>query len=137
MQGTVYRRLFERLTDLIPQLTQPEEGMHFVAPPRVAGDVASFCGVSNVSATGCHLALSHGQPYDTMPAPWMVLHVDLPAESAEVLAMTGPWQYDARSSAAPSQLRSQVNVFAVNHLTAMLNLGGAFQPIAAAAAVAA
>jgi hypothetical protein len=139
MQGTVYRRLFERLTDLIPQLTQPGEGVHFVALPRVAGDVASFCSVSNMSAAGCQLAISHGQPSETLPlpAPWMVLRVDLLAESAEVIAMAGPWQYDACSPTAPGQTRSQVNVFAVNSLTAMLNLGGAFRPMVAAAAVAA
>ena len=41
MQGILYKRLFDRRADLIPNLTQPTEGASFYAPPGVEGDITS------------------------------------------------------------------------------------------------
>lgn len=133
MQGTLYKRLFERLTDLIPNLTAPREGASFYAPPRVEGDIASYCTVSKVQGSVCEVEIAQ----DTLvngreqPAPWMVFRVDSAAGVAELLAMEDQWRYEVvyAEDDTPNPRRSQMNLFAVNNLTAMLNLGGAFRPV--------
>lgn len=133
MQGTLYKRLFDRLADLIPGLTQPTEGASFHAPPRIKGDLASYCAVSNVLGRVCEVGIAqdtlvNGQ---ALPAPWMVFRVDSEAGVAELLALEDPWRYEVAYAAnsAPNPRRSQMNLLAVNNLTAMLNLVGAFRAV--------
>ena len=58
MQGTLYKRLFDRPADLIPNLTQPTEGASFYAPSRVEGDLTSYCAVSNVRGSVCDVEIA-------------------------------------------------------------------------------
>ena len=58
MQGTLYKRLFDRPADLIPNLTQPTEGASFYAPPCVEGDITSYCTVSNVRGSVCSVEIA-------------------------------------------------------------------------------
>ena len=133
MQGTLYQRVFDRLTDLIPNLTSPREGASFYAPLRVDGGIASYCTVSKVEGSVCEVEIAQ----DTLvngkeqPEPSMVFRVDSAAGVAELLVMEDQWRYEVvyAEDDTPNPRRSQMNLFAVNNLTAMLNLGGAFHPL--------
>lgn len=62
MQGTHYKRLFDRPADLIPDLTlnlnHSTEGASFYAPPRVEGDITSYGAVSNVRGSVCDVEIA-------------------------------------------------------------------------------
>lgn len=139
MQGTVYKRLFERLADLIPHLTTPREGASFYAPPRVEGDIASYCTVSRVQGSIFELEIAQDTVVEgrEQPAPWMVFRVDAAGGTAELLAVEDLWRYEVVYSddGAPNPRRSQMNLFAINNLTAMLNLGGVFRLVDAVVSV--
>ena len=58
MQGTLYKRLFDRLADLTPDLNHSTEGASFYALPRVEGDITSYCPVSNVRGSVCGIEIA-------------------------------------------------------------------------------
>ena len=61
MQGILYKRLFDRradsIPDLAPNLNHSTEGAIFYAPPRVEGDLTSYCAVSNVRGSVCSVEI--------------------------------------------------------------------------------
>jgi uncharacterized protein YqiB (DUF1249 family) len=133
MQSTVYHRLFARLSDLVPNLANPTEGAAFYAPPRLKGDIASHCAVSKVAGNVFEVEIAHDETIGEKiePAPWMVFRVNAEEQTAELLVMQDQWAYEVvvSDSNKPNLRRSQMNVFAVNYLTTMINLGGAFCPV--------
>lgn len=133
MPSTLYRRLYYRLCDLIPDLAHPVEGAAFCAPPRVDGDLTLYCAISNVSGALCDVEIAQGALLNEcgQPVQCMVFRVDVQAGFAELLTLEDQWRYEAAYSEGntPNPRRAQMNVFAVNSLTAMLNLGGAFRPL--------
>ena len=62
MQGTLYKRLFDRradpIPDLAPDLNPSTEVASFYAPPRVEGDITSYCAVSNVRGSVCGVEIA-------------------------------------------------------------------------------
>ena len=62
MQGILYKRLFDRradsIPDLAPNLNHSTEGASFYAPPRVEGDLTSYCAVSNVRGSVCGVEIA-------------------------------------------------------------------------------
>ena len=58
MQGTLYKRLFDRRADPIPDLNPSTEGASFYAPPRVEGDITSYYAVSNVRGSVCGIEIA-------------------------------------------------------------------------------
>ena len=132
MQSTVYHRLFERLNDLIPNLTSPLEDATFYAPPRLKGDVALHCTVCNVVGKVFKLAFSQDETIKTKP--WMVFCVNANDQTAELIVMQDPWAYElVLENCELNPRRSQMNVFAVNCLSTVINLGGTFHYVTASA----
>lgn len=131
MSNTVYARLYDRLSDLIPGLATAPEGGTFYAPPHLSGDMAIFCQVSAIEGRirTIELADDHvidGQP---MPAPWITLRVDTVGQVAEVIALQDSFRYEVvyAGGNVVNPRKAQINLFAVNWLQVMLNLQVAFQ----------
>jgi len=139
MQNTLYARLYERLSDLIPSLALLAEGATFYAPSRVPGDMAMYCSVSKVYGAIIEIELAHDQVVngEDQPAPWMVFRVDTVSQTAELLAVQDEWRYEVVYSDTdrPNPRRVPMNLFAVNWLTIMSSLYVVFQPIEVLAAV--
>ena len=133
MSTTLQARLFERLADLIPDLTAVREGSTFYAPPRLEGDIASYCTVAARRGAVVELELAHDimKGDEGVPAPCLTLRVDVSARTAEVLAVQDDWKYEVvySDSGAPNPKRSAMNLYAVNWLAMMINLGGAFRAV--------
>ena len=133
MRGSVQRRLFDRLADLIPAIKAPLEGATFYAPPRIAGDIACYAVVRGVVGRSCELEIAHDSMLDGRPAPspWMSFKVDVAAETAELLAIEDQWRYEvlycSRNSVNPRV--AQLNAYALNCLAVILNLGGGFRAV--------
>lgn len=134
MKSTIYSRLYQRLDDLIPNLTGLTEGGTFYASPRIEGDLSMYCTVAKVALPVIELELAHDEVVngEEQPAPWMVFRVDTLNKTAELLAVQDEWRYEVIYSDAdrPNPRRAPMNLFAVNWLTIMLNLHSVFQPIA-------
>ena len=134
MQTTIAARLFDRLADLIPSFATSGEGAVYYAPPRLEGDIASYCTVSKACGNGVFvLELSHDIVVKGVdePAPWMEIRVDLNSRQAELLTVQDEWRYEVvySESGAPNPKRTQLNLYAVNWLSMMLHHGGAFRPV--------
>lgn len=141
MRGNVFERMYAAVTSLVPAVELPVEGASFYAPPKVAGDCASYCTVSNVSERGCDLEIAVDAVVDgsLVPAPWMAVRVDLVDRTAELLAIEDGGGYEQLSvrERTPSARRTQLNAAAVNNLASMLMLGGEFQALERAVAASA
>ena len=132
MQSTVYHRLFERLNDLIPNLTSLTEDATFYAPPRLKGDVALHCTVCNVVGKVFELAfLQEEADVEKIETKlWMVFRVHASDKTAELLVMEDQWAYElVLENGDLNPRRSQMNFFAVNCLATVINLGGAFRSV--------
>jgi len=133
MHPSVAARLFERLVDLIPDLPAVGEGDTFYAPARVEGDLASYCTVARRIDDVVDLELAHDVIVrdKDVPAPCLSLRVDLTACQAEVLAVQDEWRYEVvySDTGATNPKRRSLNLYAVNWLSMMLHLGGAFRAV--------
>lgn len=133
MPTTLQARLFERLADLIPNLTEVREGSTFYAPPRLEGDIASYCTVARKRGDVVELELAHDvmKGSEGIPAPCLSLRVDMASRTAEVLAVQDDWRYEVvySDSGVPNPKRSALNLYAVNWLAMMINLGGVFRAV--------
>jgi uncharacterized protein YqiB (DUF1249 family) len=127
---TLYQRLFDRLSDLIPHLPSVQSGQSFKAPPRIQGDMEIFLDVLGVDGAVVELQIAHDKIGAVDPAPWMTFGVNLSTSTAEVLAVMDDWKYEAAYSdrQAPNPRRVPMNTMALNWLTIMLNHGAHFQP---------
>jgi hypothetical protein len=114
MKSTVYAALYERLSNLLPDLRTLAIGQSFVAPPRVTGDLTLFCRVSKVDRGVIELVISHDQD----SCPWIVFEVDPVRQMASVLLL---------NETPPAKGRS-MNLLATNLLSIMVHLGIAFRP---------
>ena len=126
---TLYQRLFDRLSDLVPNLSAAQSGQTFRAPPQIVGDMEIFCTVVAADGRKIELQIAHDQHATTDPAPWMTFTVDLTEGTGEVLAVMDDWKYEAAYSDAnaPSPRRVPMNTLALNWFTIMLNQGAHFQ----------
>lgn len=138
MTSTIFSRLYERLDDLIPNLTGATEGSIFHASPRIEGDMSMYCTVAKVAMPVIELELAHDEIVDGKeatwkPAPWMVFRVDTLNRTAELLAVQDEWRYEVIYSETDrlNPRRVPMNVLAVNWLAIMINLQSVFRPIAA------
>lgn len=133
MRGNVFQRMYAAVTSLVPAVELSVEGASFYAPPKAAGDCASYCIVSNVSERGCDLEIAVDAVVDgrMVPAPWMAVRVDLVERTAELLAIEDGAGYEqiCTGERTPSARRTQLNAAAVNNLASMLMLGGEFQAL--------
>lgn len=138
MQGTVYHRLFNRLADLVPDLFHPIDGAAYYTPPRLEGDFALHCAVSKIHGSVFEVEIAQDETVQggIQPAPWLAFRVKIDDKTAELLVMHDQWRYEAVMSEGnqPNPQRAQMNVFAVNCLTSIINLGGVFHPVDAFAA---
>lgn len=127
---TLYQRLFDRLSDLVPNLSAAQSGQTFRAPPKIAGDMEIFCTVAAADGRKIELQIAHDQHETADPAPWMTFAVDLAESTSEVLAVMDDWKYEAAYSDAnaPSPRRVPMNTMALNWFTIMLNQGAHFEP---------
>lgn len=139
MPGNLYQRLYDRLIALIPQLSDPRERSSFFAPPRIKGDIALYCSVTRVTETSCEVEIAQdvmveGRP---QPAPWMAFRIDRQACAAELMVIEDQWRYEVvyADDGTPNPRQAQMNLFAVNGLAVMLNLGGVFRPVDVVATV--
>lgn len=137
MNPNLFHRLYQRLSDLVPNLDNVTQGCTFFAPPRGAGDMSIYCSVSSVQGGVIELEMAHDQVVEgeEQPAPWMVFRVDVANQQAELLAVQDEWRYEVVYSEdnRTNPRRIPMNLFAVNWLTMMLNLHSVFQPVAAPA----
>ncbi|MBO0501758.1 MULTISPECIES: hypothetical protein [Betaproteobacteria] len=137
MNPNLFHRLYQRLSDLVPDLANVTLGSTFFAPPRIAGDMSIYCSVSSVQDGVIELEMAHDQVVkgEEQPAPWMVFRVDVANQQAELLAVQDEWRYEVVYSEdnRANPRRIPMNLFAVNWLTIMLNLHSVFQPVAAPA----
>ncbi|WP_459203470.1 hypothetical protein ACQVRV_00390 (plasmid) [Ralstonia pseudosolanacearum] len=133
MCQTVYARLFDRLADLIPSLQSAQVGAVFCAEPRVAGDMAVYCHVSQVQGDMrlIELADDRTKGDQVMPAPWLKLRVDLARRLAEVLEMEDVHGYEVIyvGDCDVNPRRSQINMFAMNWLQVMVSFELAFRSV--------
>lgn len=133
MRGNVFERMYAAVTSLVPAVERPVEGASFYAPPKVAGDCASYCTVSNVHEQGCDIEIAVDSVLDgrIVPAPWMAVRVNLVGRTAELLAIEDGAGYEqiCTKERTPSARRTQLNAAAVNNLASMLMLGGEFQAL--------
>lgn len=126
---TLYQRLFDRLTDLVPNLSDAQRGQTFRAPPKIAGDMEIFCTVALADGSNIELLIAHDQSGAADPAPWMTFTVNLAERTGEVVAIMDDWKYEAAYSDtnAPSPRRVPMNTMALNWFTIMLNQGAQFE----------
>lgn len=137
MQGSVFERLFSVLVSLVPEIERPAEGASYFAPPRIVGDCASYCALSNVSSTSLEVEISQDVLIggNVVASPWMALRVNLVSRTAELTAIEMPiedrteYRRVQSEGAAANSRRSQLQAAAVNNLASMLMLGGEFQPV--------
>jgi len=137
MQGSVYERLFAVMVALIPDIERPEDGASYYAPPRIEGDCASYCALSNVTPTSVDVEISQDVLIDgaIIASPWMAIRVDRKTRSAELTAIEmtvkgrNEFQRVQAEDGTANTRRSQLQAAAVNNLASMLMLGGAFQPV--------
>ena len=133
MQSTVYHRLFARLADLVPNLTNRTEGVVFYTPPRLKGEIALHCAVSKVAGKMFEAEIAHDETVGEKieQTTWMVFRVNAEKQTAELPVMQSRWAYEAvvSDSNKLNLRRSQMNVFADNYLTTMINLGCVFCPV--------
>lgn len=141
MQNTVSRRLFDRLSDLVPDISSPLEGANFYTPPRLKGETAIYCSVSKVQNDRFKLEIAHDTVTDgpIRVGQSLVFEVNPVDKTAVLVELEDQWRYEVVFSGtnAPNPRRSQLNVFAVNHLTMLINLNRTFRPIDAFIAIAA
>lgn len=132
MRATVYARLFERLTDLIPNMKNAQVGAVFYAPPRIAGDMAVYCHVAAVEGDMRLIELvdDNLKKGAVMQAPWLKLRVDVASNLAEVLEVEDAYGYQVvyTGDYTVNPRRAQINMFAMNWLQAMVNFELFFQP---------
>lgn len=130
---TIYARIYERLADLIPNLTTVKEGETFFAASRNPDDMAVYCNVSKVDAEIIELELANDLEIngEDLPAPWMVFRIDMRAQTAELLVVQDEWRYEVvySESNLTNPRRAPMNLYAVNWLTIMLHIQSAFQPV--------
>ncbi len=140
MRATVYARLFDRLTDLIPNVQTARAGTVFCALSRIPDDMAVYCHVSAVEGSMRLIELADdngGRRGHPMPAPWLKLRVDVASGLAEVLEMEDSTGYQVIyiGGGAVSPHRPQINLFALNWLQVMVNFELRFQPVDVAVVV--
>ena len=127
---SVFARLFQRLSDLIPHIDSVKVGDAFYAPPRVVGDMAVYCTVSAADDGHLTLEMSHDHLVDNdlQAAPWMAFDVDLENKTAELLALLDARSYiQSAEDGRVKHRRAQVNIFALNGLTVMLKIHSVFR----------
>lgn len=130
---TIYARIYERLTDLIPNLAAVKEGDTFFAASRNPDDMAVYCSVSKVDGEIIELEIANDLVVDgeDQPAPWMVFRVDMLAQAAELLVVQDEWRYEViySESNLTNPRRAPMNMYAVNWLTIILHIQSGFQPV--------
>lgn len=135
MRVTVYDRLFDRLTDLVPMLADAPAGAVFCAPARVEGAAAVYCHVLEREGDMCliELADDRADGAAVMPSPWIMLRVDLARRLAEVLEVEDAFGYQVIYTRAHvvNPRRAQLNLHAVNWMQTLLNFNLVFRPAGA------
>ncbi len=138
MRTSVYARLYERLTDLIPELQSASTGLVLCATPRIPGDITVYCNIA--AAEGqmrlIELADDTQNKVGVMPAPGLKLRVDLANKLAEVLEMEDVFGHQVIYSGGDvNPRRPQINMLALNWLQVMVNFELSFQPTNVSASV--
>ena len=139
MKTDLYSRMFSRIEDLIPGLSNVSApGAAFYAPPRTSADLALFCSVSSCEGDTLELELvkdevAHGVERQTQ---WMKFELDRKARTARLIAcQTGAGkEYIQYETICPQARRLPLNCFAVNWLGILLNLQFVFRAVVPAAA---
>lgn len=136
MSSNVYARLYAQLTDLVPALLAAKEGDSFYAPPRLKGDIASYCLVSHVAPAGCNIQISHDTQAEgqVVAAPSLLFRANHASKTAELLEVEDHWSYEAAytDGGGENPRRSQMNVYGSNNLAAMIMLDVVFRTTDAA-----
>lgn len=131
MRTTFYDRLYDRLTDLIPDVEKARAGTAFYAAPPKPDDMAVFCQILDVQGPLRLIQIAKDKNNAAgQPVPWFTLRVDTANRLAEVLEMENEQGYSAayaRSQASPRRYR--LNLLAVNWLQFMIGFELRFQSV--------
>ncbi|NPT44895.1 hypothetical protein GNZ12_26975 [Paraburkholderia sp. 1N] len=129
MSNTVQSRIYQALTELIPNLGKTSSRTHF-APPRVAGDMAVHCTVDETREGHLTVEIAHDRPArgSANPASWICFDVDPARAVARVTCFQEGCHYSIAGQHTDAQ-SARVNLYAANWLAVFNTLGRVFEPI--------
>lgn len=136
MDKSLACRMFERIEQLLPNLSAIQDRESFFAPPPVAGDLAS---TANALRSGDHVFTLEliqdqvGRGSRATEQPWLTFRVDFERREAALTSYVFGSDVWARPCSAAGQAADAVarmrqrDVFATNWLANMLYRGVAFE----------
>lgn len=129
---SLYRRVYDRLGDLIPNLANVAAGDVFFAPARINDDMALHCHVMEATPSEIKIELAHDlvRKGEECPVPWMEFKINLKELTAELVAIQDANSYYRICTAAGhvDSRRAPLNLHAVNWLQIFINTQFAFRP---------
>jgi uncharacterized protein YqiB (DUF1249 family) len=131
--ATIFNRLYDRFSDLIPSLTSLCEGDSFYAASRIPEDMAIYCSVTKVDGglVQIEIADDHIVSGEERPSPWMIFELDHKNRTAELLFAQDGFRYEVIYSEKNkiNGRRHPMNLYAVNWLTILFGIQKSFRPI--------
>ncbi|MGY6258858.1 hypothetical protein [Paraburkholderia xenovorans] len=128
MSNTVQSRIFQLLSDLIPNLSGKDSRTHF-APPRIAGDMAVHCTIDAAGNGHLEVEIAHDHPSARGDAQSCIcFDVDPGNGTARVTRVQNGCHYSIASPQSDAQ-SARVNLYAANWLAVFYTLGRVFQPV--------
>lgn len=128
MSNNVQCRIFQILSDLIPNLEMHESRTRF-APPRVDGDMAVHCTIDDMEEGHLEIEIAHDQnPARGSSQSTIRFDVNTLTGTARVTRLQHGCHYSV--SSVNSDVRSaRINLYAANWLAVLQTLGRMFQPV--------
>ncbi len=128
MSNNVQTRIFQLLSDLIPNLESNASRTHF-APPRIVGDMAVHCTIDEARNGHLEVEIAHDQTTARgRRQSWICFDVDTRSATARVTRFQDGCHYSVTSPHTDAE-SARVNLYAANWLAVLYTLGRVFQPV--------
>lgn len=138
MTPCIHARLYDRVSDLFPALSELPVGSAYFAAPRAPDDLAIYCTVTNSHDGVLQLELVHDYVNDAweLSAPWIVLSVDTNVKTASVVSVYDSLNFQASKDGSRPTYVASATLFAINWLSILGHLHTSLTPVTAPCSVA-
>jgi hypothetical protein len=128
MSKNVQCRIYQLLSDLIPNLTEQESRTRF-APPRITSEMAVHCTIDEAEYGHLDVEIACDQPASRdREQSRICFNVDPVHRTARVTCVQDGDHYSVASPGTDAQ-SARTNVYAANWLAVFHTLGRVFQPV--------